>query len=778
MRALKAFVKIIFTISLIIIPAFLPASAAPVQGEHQSVGLVLSGGGAKGIAHIGVIKALEENNIPIDYVAGTSMGAIVGGLYAAGYTTDEMMQLILSPEFANWSTGRVNPRLSYYFTREKPTPQMFRFPVERRDSAMRARQPISSLIPPMPMKFGFMELFSAYTAQCGGDFDKLMVPFRCVASDVRDHRKEVMRGGDFGAAIRASMSFPIVFQPAVVDGKLLYDGGIYDNFPVDVMRSEFAPSVMIGVDVSTPSDAPPTSMMDQLDMLVVQASNHELPADEGVRIHIDLRRFSLLDFPKAAEIEAIGYKRAMDMMDSIKTVVTARTNAETLKIRRNVFKAKTPYTRFDRVNVTGGSAAQDEYLTYLFHPDSNADTIGISRVREAYYRAIGTGRIADMNPQASFNDTTGLFTLDVAASVKSRFAAGIGAYITSSNNSYVYLRGSYSTFSFRSVSAAIEAWIGQSYMAGMLSGTVNLHTGVPSAFILEAVASRRRYHESDRLFFRDHEPTFVIDHDYFAKLKWAVAAGATGAVDISVGFGHLNNSFYESISPQSYSDGRSRVIHNLGRAAVQYTSSTLDAVNFPTAGWKVVTSVGGVTGKSRYFPYSTSTAEVDRNESWLQFDFKGSRYLNFGRHWALGFEGQAVVSNRKLLDNYYAAIVSAPVYAPTPSSDNSFNPEFRANSFLAAGLTPVYKLNDNFSLRITGHVFAPMRRILEVPDGSRSARYGRWFNSTRFFGEFDAVYTLPFASICAYCNYASAAAGHKFNFGVSFGLYLPAPSFF
>ena len=125
MRAFKAFVKIIFTISLIIIPAFLPASAAPVQGEHQSVGLVLSGGGAKGIAHIGVIKALEENNIPIDYVAGTSMGAIVGGLYAAGYTTEEMMQLILSPEFANWSTGRVDPRLSYYFTREKPTPQMF-----------------------------------------------------------------------------------------------------------------------------------------------------------------------------------------------------------------------------------------------------------------------------------------------------------------------------------------------------------------------------------------------------------------------------------------------------------------------------------------------------------------------------------------------------------------------------------------------------------------------------------------------------------------------------
>ena len=83
----------------------------------QSVGLVLSGGGAKGIAHIGVIKALEEHNIPIDYVAGTSMGAIVGGLYAAGYTPEEMLDLILSPGFSMWSTGQIDPNLTYYFLR-------------------------------------------------------------------------------------------------------------------------------------------------------------------------------------------------------------------------------------------------------------------------------------------------------------------------------------------------------------------------------------------------------------------------------------------------------------------------------------------------------------------------------------------------------------------------------------------------------------------------------------------------------------------------------------
>ena len=84
---------------------------ALAHSAPQSVGLVLGGGGAKGIAHIGVIKALEDNDIPIDYIAGTSMGAIVGGLYAAGYTTDEMLDMILSKEFSYWSTGTIDPRL-------------------------------------------------------------------------------------------------------------------------------------------------------------------------------------------------------------------------------------------------------------------------------------------------------------------------------------------------------------------------------------------------------------------------------------------------------------------------------------------------------------------------------------------------------------------------------------------------------------------------------------------------------------------------------------------
>ncbi len=118
-----------------VIISLLTTLSVLAAGKQQSVGLVLSGGGAKGIAHIGVIKALEDHDIPIDYVAGTSMGAIVGGLYAAGYTTEEMMQLLLSKDFANWSTGQIDRKLTYYFYKDSPTPAMLNVPVPtRRDS--------------------------------------------------------------------------------------------------------------------------------------------------------------------------------------------------------------------------------------------------------------------------------------------------------------------------------------------------------------------------------------------------------------------------------------------------------------------------------------------------------------------------------------------------------------------------------------------------------------------------------------------------------------------
>lgn len=247
----------------------MPVQAADSSGQlRKSVGLVLSGGGAKGIAHAGVLQALEENGVPIDYIAGTSMGAIVGGLYASGYSPREILDVMLSKEFSSRSTGKIDPALTYYYLKPETTPAVVKFNIGKDSSASKSLLP-SSFINPIPMNFGFVEMFTPHTAVCEGNFDNLFVPFRCVTSDIYSKKKVVLSDGDLGEAIRMSMTFPVAFKPIEKDGVPMFDGGIYDNFPVGVMKDNFAPDVIIGVDVTIHEEEDLTNLISQLERMVI-----------------------------------------------------------------------------------------------------------------------------------------------------------------------------------------------------------------------------------------------------------------------------------------------------------------------------------------------------------------------------------------------------------------------------------------------------------------------------------------------------------------------------
>jgi len=260
----------------------------------QKVGLVLSGGGAKGITHIGVIKALEENNIPIDYVAGTSMGAIVGGMYAMGMTTDEMIAVFKSKDFKSWSTGDVEKDYVYYYRNADPKPKLMEmsFKLHRVDSIdLKSTFLPTNLISPRQMNYAFVPLCAQANAVAGGDFDKLFIPFRCVASDVYNKKAVVFHYGELGDAIRASMTFPFVFKPIVIDNRLLFDGGIFNNFPVDVMRADFKPDFMIGSAVSNnPRKPDEGDIIMQVQNMIMNRVDYSISPKEGLLLHFQGRR--------------------------------------------------------------------------------------------------------------------------------------------------------------------------------------------------------------------------------------------------------------------------------------------------------------------------------------------------------------------------------------------------------------------------------------------------------------------------------------------------------
>ncbi|MCM1071160.1 MAG: patatin-like phospholipase family protein [[Clostridium] fimetarium] len=776
------------TIAAALLPAlFAPAREVPAAGDSvaypagQSVGLVLSGGGAKGIAHIGVIQALEDNDIPIDYVAGTSMGAIVGGLYASGYTPAEMMSMILSPGFANWSTGRVDPALTYYFVRQPNTPAFSHININLspKDSVGKGADILpTSLISPIPMNFAFMELFSGYTAQCGGDFDRLFVPFRCVTSDVIHKHKIVCRSGSLGDAIRASMSFPAVFQPIKMNGVYVYDGGIYDNFPVDVMREDFAPSFMIGVDVHSLNPAPSTSLVSQLEDMIIQNNDYDLPADEGMKIHVDVSQFSLLDFGKAREIYEIGYNRAVEMMDSLRGRVTSRVPAEARELRRRVFKSATPYVRFDSVKVTGGTKAQNEYLAALFRPKKGTDTFGIEQAKLAYYRAISPGRLRNLVPQARYDERDGLFTLDLAAQPKSNFSLGAGGYLSSTTSSMIFLSASFATLKRHSFDARVMGWIGQSYMAAEGRARLYIPSSLPSALDFEAVYSRKKYYENDKLFYEDSSPTFITHHEGFGRLSYGWAVGRKGKASVAVGGGVVKDRFYANDRGDFTESGRERTTMHLGQAVARLEFDALDNRSFASEGYALRLTAMENVGNYYYRQSDVEGADdqLDERVHWFQAELQAEKYFPLGKRCALGLSADVLVSTRGLLNTYYASLVNAPAFTPTPASEVSFNKAFRANSFAAVGVTPIWKPFNMAQVRLSGYMFLPFRRIEQDPSTPLGAMRGRWFSNPEFIGELDLVYNLPFASICGYVNYLTFPA-RNWHVGISFGLYFHASSF-
>jgi NTE family protein len=221
---------------------FFPVGVFGQQALHRpKVGLVLSGGGAKGMAHVGVLKVIEEAGVPVDYVAGTSMGSIIGGLYAIGYNAKTLEKIALSQDWVNL-LGDITPRRNLSVEEKAEQEKYFiSFPIHhykvKLPSGLKSGQNISMLLSRLTMP--------VYNIN---DFSKLPRPFLCVATNIVTGQEVVLKKGYLPDAIRASMAIPTVFTPVEIDSMLLVDGGLVNNFPVDELKKAGA-DIIIGVNL-------------------------------------------------------------------------------------------------------------------------------------------------------------------------------------------------------------------------------------------------------------------------------------------------------------------------------------------------------------------------------------------------------------------------------------------------------------------------------------------------------------------------------------------------
>lgn len=745
-----------------------------LPAHAQRVGLVLSGGGAKGMTHIGIIRALEENGIPIDYITGTSMGAIIGSLYAMGYSPDEMEDLLRSPDFKRWYTGVVEPRYAYYFKQDLPTPEFFnlRFSLNFRDSVRtkpRFNVP-TSMVNPIQMNLAFVGLYGQATAACRGDFDDLFVPFRCVASDVYNKRPVVLRQGDLGDAVRASMSFPFVFKPIEMDSVLVYDGGIYNNFPTDVMRDDFHPDVIIGsVVAGNPKKPKEGNLMSQLENMIMQKTDYSIPDSAGILMTFKYNDVNLLDFDRLEELHDIGYKRTLSLMDSIKTRIHRRVNPGDIQLRRKIYKRNLPEFIFRDILIEGANPQQQAYIRKEFDA-GDGKTFTYEDLKRGYFRLLADDMISEIIPHAVYNKEQELYELHLKVKVDNNFSIRVGGSVSTTSSNQIYLGVGYQNLNYYSKEVCIDGQIGKIYNNAQLMGRIDLPTRVPTSYRFIASYSTFDYYRKDKLFSRNDRPSFNSKDERFVKLIVALPFMANKRAELSVGYGYLVDNYYQSNVIDFENDRSDRSSYNLFGGSIGFYGSTVDTRQYATRGYYERLIAQVYTGNEHYRPgYSTvvvGQVPIREHQSWLQISYMKEAYHTMTPHFTLGWMVEALYSSKNFSTNYTATKMQAGEFSPTPHSKLMYNEAFRANQFVAAGIKPIFPINDRFHVRAEFYSFMPIFPILR--NAQNQAYYGKAFSRMEYMGEVSLVYHLPFGAIAAYLNHYSKPK-KEWNVGLTIG---------
>jgi NTE family protein len=745
--------------------------------KHQKVGLVLSGGGARGAAHIGVIKALEENNIPIDYITGTSIGAIVGSLYAMGYTPDQMLELMASEKFGSWQKGFVGDEYVYFYKKPAETAQFMHFSLDLRDTAFRAVLP-GNLINPVQMNQAFIEMYAQATAKSAWNFDNLFVPFRCMVSDVYGKKSIVMKNGDLGEAVRASMTLPFLFKPIWRGGVPLFDGGIYNNFPVNVMKEQFHPDFIFGSAVRGGGLKPSENPVNQIETMIMQKTDYIIPEEEGMLLEMRLPDVQILDFDKAKEVMKIGYDRTMAMMDSIKKRVTREVLPAEVNERRKAYRDSLPPLVFKNIYITGVMEAQKTYVISQFKRYIG-DEFTMEDFRNAYFRMLTYSKIKEIIPSAIYNWKSKSFDLYLDVKIKDEINISIGGNISSHQANQLYLGLEYQSLGETAADFNINFQMGNSYSGAVGDGRFYTSARKPGYIGVKLAYSSKSYSRSQPLFYEDIVSAFIKQRERFLQLRYGIPLLKSSKIDIFAGVGMLTDYYFQNAASANTAFDASK--YNLVNSGVRFERNSLNFKQYPTEGRRQILIAQYVFGDEDFRNGGNKYFNDVTTHRWFQIKGLWQNYPVMKRRFNLGLMGEAVFSSRNFGKNYTATILQTSAFTPTPHSKIAFNEAFRANTYLATGIIPVVKINNMFHFRFEAYGFLPLQAIRKAGISNESntylAEYGDYFRTFRFMGEAALVMHLPFVSVSLFANGYSYPK-NNFNVGLNIGYLIFDSGFF
>ncbi len=770
-----------------------------ISGFSQSVGLVLSGGGAKGLYHIGVIEALEQNGIPIDYVAGTSMGSIVAGLYAAGYSTAQMREIVTSGEIEQWLTGKIDSSYGAYYRDYRTMPTLFslRIGIESSqqslteessstNSATKSSLPKTSLylpgsvIAPIQVDMTLNRLFAAASESVGRNFDRLMVPFLCVASDMRNHQAVVLTSGDLGEAIRASMAIPIAFTPVVRDTMVLFDGGIYDNYPWQPLLERHAPEIMIG-SICTSGNTildEQSGLIDQVFAITTNKSDYNMP-DGNLTIQRDVDA-GMLDFANSEWIIDQGYEDAMEQMETIKERITERRDSTYYDQRRAQFLENVHPLIFEEYEVNGLTTEQNLYVRDFLHTSEHRQKalqreMPFEELQENLYQILSSGDFTTQYPKIKFNESTQRYKYFINLETKPQLKLSVGGYLSSTAFNQLDLSLNYQSVKRVAQSYYADLYLGTLTTSAMIGGRTDFFINKPLFLDYYYAYSNinRTYSNLGNLSQVTNCESAQTRDNYFS-IGGGIPFSRRSLLSLRFNGGYSYYYYDEpdalstvEIDPAALYD-RTRLL--FGAMKLEYQRSTLDRLVYPTTGSKLSVSAIAIDGSERTYQsdYGILSSTEPERHRWWGARLKYSKYIQPpGDSWfSLGIDVDAVYTSLQQFGNPTASMLMMPSYQPVAQSKMIFMPDYSANKYIGVGAIPIFNLADNLLLR-TG--FYAMYRDIYSIEGVESGIIAS--ERLHYIGELTTVYHSSVGAVSL--SLTKYDLGDWNNFYLTFGFGIP-----
>lgn len=679
----------------------------------QKVGLVLSGGGARGFAHIGVLKALEEYQIPVDYIGGTSAGALIGAFYAAGYSPEEMEKIALE-NCEKWLAPGLTLHEDRYFFSAPTDITFFQLPISLK-KGLKVKP--TALYSDFEINFGLSRFLALPSLAARNHFDSLMIPYFCVGADIFNKQKILFRNGSLPFAVRASISIPMIFFPPSNEHyRYIMDGGIYDNFPVQPMLNEYDPDFLIGVHVGSPPTKREEFEEEKLFLSILlrhlsdQGRWQKLPPN-SIYIAPYLGDLDILDFdPKKIKfaIEQ-GYNATVGCISDIQRSISRRRDSLDILQLRHSFRKKNPPLRVKEVQIFGVQPAEARYLKKISGFVTKKKLTDWNSLYERYYKLKKYGNLESIFFELyAISDSTQGIKLFLEK--KPPLSLGIGGTFFSPIDHQLQLTIRYKGLSNYGFIA--EGMLERGSFENLLS--LSFFYRFPIPHVIQWYFTGKAYEQNYLRPLPLDAPFSALNKANLLQSNLILETGLLSALGLRSQWSLHSALVRTQISfPPDFSNPDSLLRNYIFGSKVGATIhfNNLDYRQYPLEGRAFYLGLSYIQGKEYYQPPVSKLPILLNPVQGVYFSFRYDEYGLQFRPFILGFALRVGYSSIPNLKEEKATRLISPRFVPFQALTPIYLPHFFSKAYVGGVASPVILLSKQSQIRLGFYTYLDFSQV-------------------------------------------------------------------